>query len=338
MEFAHTQFHVADIDEVSSNFQELFSSGDGHNTIDVQRIAPMCVLGLTDDGDPTISDVYDTILQTWVAPLPPEVPIRVRQRQERLARRIATESVFSSTCVRDDRVQVPTASTHRWRTEGSGVALPILPSRPKEGVSHVASGYPPSQLLPTPPYSSMPPSSLPPSSLLGSSPPEAAPTQPALSDPLSRLNKYLPTSKGPVIIPPNVSQSLAHWQLGSDPHVYNWASLERTLRPEDLDEESQQQREKERKKRERRDKRQQREDELVRAKAVTQPTTFPRSSPGPMLGGIDSSSQMPSQGQSQGHVSFQSGGLMMPQSQVERGKFGGKLDKKRKKKGRISGF
>jgi RNA polymerase I-specific transcription initiation factor RRN6 len=120
--------------------------------------------------------------------------------------------------------------------------------------------------------------------------------------------------------------------------VYNWASLERTLRPEDLDEESQQQREKERKKRERRDKRQQREDELVRAKAVTQPTTFPRSSPGPMLGGIDSSSQMPSQGQSQGHVSFQSGGLMMPQSQVERGKFGGKLDKKRKKKGRISGF
>jgi RNA polymerase I-specific transcription initiation factor RRN6 len=116
--------------------------------------------------------------------------------------------------------------------------------------------------------------------------------------------------------------------------VYNWASIERTLRTENLDEESQQQREKERKKRERRDKRQQREDELVRVKAVTQPTTFPRSSPGPILGGMDSSSQMPSQS----HVSLQSAGLMMPQSQVERGKFGGKLDKKRKKKGRISGF
>ena len=125
--------------------------------------------------------------------------------------------------------------------------------------------------------------------------------------------------------------------------MYNWASLERALQSEDLDEESQQQREKERKKRERREKRQQRENELMRARAelmkakvVSQPTAFPRSSPGPMLGGMGSSSQVPSQSQIQ--VPSYGSNFMMPQSQAERGKFGGKLDKKKKKKGRISGF
>jgi RNA polymerase I-specific transcription initiation factor RRN6 len=142
-----------------------------------------------------------------------------------------------------------------------------------------------------------------------------------------------------------VAQGLAHWQLGSDPHAYDWASLERALQSKDLDEESQLQREKERKKRERREKRQQRENELMKAKleltrsnAVSQPTAFPRSSPGPMLGGMGNSSQVSSQSQSQIQVPPHGGSFMMPQSQVERGKFGGKLDKKKKKKGRISGF
>jgi RNA polymerase I-specific transcription initiation factor RRN6 len=57
-----------------------------------------------------------------------------------------------------------------------------------------------------------------------------------------------------------------------------------------------------------------------------------------MLGGMGSSSQVPSQSQSQIKVPSHGSSFMMPQSQAERGKFGGKLDKKKKKKGRISGF
>ncbi|KAI4939874.1 uncharacterized protein J4E92_001160 [Alternaria infectoria] len=338
MEFTHTQFHVADIDEASSNFQELFSSPNGQDTVDVQRIAAMRVLGLTDDSDLTISDAYDSILQTWVAPMPPDIPIRIRQRQELLARRIATELMFSSTCIRDDRIQVPAVGIQRGQSQDSTVALPILPARPKEATFNFTSRYPASQPLPTPPYSSIPPSSLPPSSVYGSSPPEIPSMEPASSDPLGRLSKYLQTSKDPVIIPPTVSQSLAHWESEKDPNTYNWVSMERTLRAEELDEESQQQRDKERKKKERREKRQQRENELMRAKTASQLNAYPRSSPGPMLGGMGSSSQVPSQSQSQSQVPFQTGGFMMPQSQVERGKFGGKLDKKKKKKGRISGF
>ena len=143
---------------------------------------------------------------------------------------------------------------------------------------------------------------------------------------------------------PNVIQVATHWQLGADPRTYDWTATERALQPEDLDEESQQQREKERKRKQRREKRQQREDELMKAKAFNQPTLFPRSSPGPILGGMDSSSQMPTQMSSQVPVSengFRGPGgrdILGPQSQVEPGKFGGRLDKKKKKKGRVSGF
>lgn len=105
-----------------------------------------------------------------------------------------------------------------------------------------------------------------------------------------------------------------------------------------MDEASQKERKKERKRRERREKRQQREDELMRPAAVSQPITFSRSSPGPMLGGMGGSSQMPSHSQGESQLSTQNGGFMIPQSQVEQGRFGGRPEKKKRKKGRISGF
>jgi RNA polymerase I-specific transcription initiation factor RRN6 len=150
----------------------------------------------------------------------------------------------------------------------------------------------------------------------------------------------------PTTLVPNVTQLLGHWQPDADPHTYDWSAIERALQPEALDEESRQQREKERKKKERREKRQQRENELMRAKAISQPALFPRSSPGPMLSGMDSSSQVPTQMSSQVQVPVldtgfkgQSGrDILGPQSQIEPGKFGGRLDKKKKKKGRVSGF
>jgi RNA polymerase I-specific transcription initiation factor RRN6 len=159
----------------------------------------------------------------------------------------------------------------------------------------------------------------------------------------------------PTIIPPNVSKLLSHWQPGIDPSTYDWEATERVLQTETPDETSQELREKERKKKERREKRQRREDELLRAKSQTssqsifaQPA-FPRSSPGPMFGGMASSSQapipmssqQPSQSQSQGGVSGGFGGVysVVPQSQVEPGRFGGRPDKKKKKgKSRVSGF
>jgi RNA polymerase I-specific transcription initiation factor RRN6 len=336
MEFANLKLDVSDIDEASANVHELLEvGGASQHLLDIARIASARMLGLTEEGDPTISGLYDSILQTWVAPLPPEIPIRVRQRKERLTRRIAAELILSSARIQGHALQEPTDGSQRGPSQDSGVALPILPSKPRESPLDNPSTWSFSQPLPTPPYSSIPSSSFPVSS------------PPALSDPMARLSKHFRSRdalQAPTTLVPIVTQLVTHWQPGADPRTYDWAATERTLQPEDLDEESQQQREKERKRKQRREKRQQREDELMKAKALSQSTLFPRSSPGPMLGDMDSSSQMPTHMSSQVPVSdsgFRGPGgrdILGPQSQVEPGKFGGRLDKKKKKKGRVSGF
>ena len=79
----------------------------------------------------------------------------------------------------------------------------------------------------------------------------------------------------------------------------------------------------------------------MRAKAASQPVVFPRSSPGPVFG---SSSQVPAQSYNQVPVpgtGFRGPGgldILAPMSQVEPGRFGGRPEKKKKKKGRVSGF
>lgn len=134
--------------------------------------------------------------------------------------------------------------------------------------------------------------------------------------------------------------------MGIDPHTYDWSAMEDTLREETLDETSQKQRQKDRKKQERREKRQERENELMKSKAGGQPLAFPQSSQGPTLPGFGSSSQMPSQSYTQVTLpgrGFRGPGntdILAPMSQVEPGRFGGRPDlkKKKKKKGRVSGF
>lgn len=331
MEYAGLKLDVPDVDDASSNLQHLLSENE-ENALYVERIASARTLNLTEDGDPTISDVYDTILQTWVASLPPGVSSRVRQAKERLARRIAAEVMFSSTRVREHEPDEPIPGSHFSSSQDRSMALPILPSRPRDGDFYSVPDSVFSQTLPPPPHSSVP------SSLPESWPSGAPLIQSAPSDPLVRLGKHLRNRNSPSnpgSIRANASQVLGHWQIGGNPRNYDWATTERALQPENMDEESQRQREKERRRKERREKRQQREDELARVKAASQAAIFARSSPGPMLGGMGSS-QVPIQSQSQ--VPISSGVFAVPQSQAEPGKFGGRLDKKKKKKGRMSGF
>lgn len=326
---------VADIDEASAKFRQLAAS---QGTTILRPIAAQSTLRLPGNEQPSIARLYDTILEDWIAPLPTQTPVPVRQAKERLARRVAAEVTLASTKLQ------PKEEEHPPTRSSAPASLPVLPSKPVD---------PSSSSLPTPPQSSVPPSSpLFPETLRSNT-----------SDPLSRLRKHLKiddnSSRTPTILPPSVSELLSHWQLGTDPSTYDWEATERAIRPDANDEESQEQREEERKKRERRERRQRREDERLRAKtlASSQSTfaqpAFPRSSPGPTIGGmapssqvpVPTSSQMPSlvhnRGGSQGGVFGGFGGInsMVPQSQVEPGKFGGRPDKKKKKgKSRVSGF
>ncbi|KAF1924291.1 uncharacterized protein M421DRAFT_424930 [Didymella exigua CBS 183.55] len=325
---------VPDIDEASAKVQQLFES----QSINVLRpIASQQVLRLPGAEQTSITNLYDTVLKDWVAPLTAQIPVSVRQAKERLARRVATEVILASTQLRpsEEEQSIPSSS--------GPASLPVLPSESLDAIS---------SSLPTPPQSSIPPSS----------PLFPESSRPRRGDPLSRLRKHLvidDVSNTTLIgLPPSVSDLLLHWQPGNDPSTYNWESTERAIRPEVADEETQELLEKERKKRERRDKRQRREDELLRAKTQTsrQPLfsqpVFPRSSPGPFVGGMTASSQVPVPTSSQMPIQIydQGGGFgglggfggmsgMVPQSQVEPGKFGGRPDKKKKKsKSRVSGF
>ena len=119
---------------------------NGHETVKIRYIASGSQLGLIEDGNPTISDVYDNILERWVAPLPPEVPVRVRQAKERLARLVAAELVLSSTRVREHGLDDQITSPQYGPGQDSGITLSILP--PQEAAFHPSSQFLSSQPLP----------------------------------------------------------------------------------------------------------------------------------------------------------------------------------------------
>jgi RNA polymerase I-specific transcription initiation factor RRN6 len=358
LEFAGLKIDVSDVDEASASLQDLQLLDIQDSTHDTRRIADTHLLHLGADDQPTISDVYDSILQSWIATLPRDAPLRIRQHKERLARRIAAEVILAGTRLLQREVQPNNEKAQPGISQDSAISVPILSSQPLDSSQ---TSLPSPQTLPTPPLSrseTQPPSSQ--SSAFLSSQNNLS-QQPSLSkayplaDPLTRLGKHLKfneDSASQLSIPESVDQLLRHWQPGVDPRTYDWNATELANRVDVIDETSQQQLEKARKRKERQERKQRREDELAQAQPSSQPFVFtrpagyPRSSPGPMLGGADSSSQAPSQrfpqvplpgtgfhSQSQGAF-----GPFVAQSQVEPGKFGGRPDKKKKRKGRVSGF
>tara|TARA_R110002003_G_scaffold232_9_gene16769 strand:- start:5799 stop:6869 length:1071 start_codon:yes stop_codon:yes gene_type:complete len=356
MEFAGMRVDVPDIDEASSSLLDLLTIEDKTESTEIRRIASTHVLHISNNEDESsISSLYDSMLQNWVAPLPPNVPLRVRQHKERLARRIAAEVTLASTRICQRTIELDVPEGMPVLSQDSGISMPILSSQPLASSSQYASHLPFSQPLPSAwspqrpqPQNSLSQNSLPFSSQTQFNPLPSPSSSSTSADPVARLSKYLKfkddaTPSAP--LPPSVNQLLSHWQPGTDPRTYDWEAIERADRADNIDAPSQQQVEKERRRKERRDRKQKREDELARSQPSSQPFTFakpaiPRSSPGPTLGGMSSSSQVPSQSYTQVPLPGSgpsSQGPFGAQSQVEPGRFGGRPEKKKKKK-RVGGF
>jgi RNA polymerase I-specific transcription initiation factor RRN6 len=318
---------VSDVDEASTKMLDLFPSAASQLDLEVLNIASGFVLGLSENAtadSPTIASLYDAILQNWIAPLPADIPVPVRQSKERLARRTAAEVILASARIR--RIEVP----QRLHAQ-------LDPSQDGEATILESSSQP---LFPD--ESLLPPSS---SSLGSTERPMAQPPSATVTvDPLTRLSKHLRIdSLQAKPIPASIAQILSHWQPETDPRTYSWEATEEALQEEAEDDEaSQQKREKSKRKRERRDRRQKREDDVFKATTVSQPQVL-RSSPGPSFGtgmGLGMSSQIPatSQSQSQSQMFGGLGGLGV-YSQVEPGRHGGRLLLKKKKgKKRVGGF
>jgi hypothetical protein len=88
---------VSDVDEASASLQELRLLATEDGTHEARCIADAYLLYLDETAHPTMSGLYDSILQSWIAPLPRDVPHRIRQHKERLARRVAAEVMLAST-------------------------------------------------------------------------------------------------------------------------------------------------------------------------------------------------------------------------------------------------
>ncbi|KAF2121703.1 RNA polymerase I-specific transcription initiation factor RRN6-like protein [Lophiotrema nucula] len=341
LEQTDAKLRVADIDASSAELRDILASASEPDSVQLQHIAHPEIVNpaATSAEEATIASVYDAILQIWIGSLPPNIPARVRQTKERLARRIAADVALAG--IRLRRADAPkthgdSAALHERVTPTSD-SFPIppssQPSSPWSPSSPPTFSQPPSQIaLPTPePTPSVASDPLGPSTVL--------PTM----NPIARLSQHLRITKPAAAIPPGVSGILKHWQLGADPNAYNWETTTSTVQ-EELGEGEQltpSERERRQRKAERHLKRQKKEAETNSAREAesrrmveSQPVGGARdggfrSSPPPRIG-VGMSSQVPSQSQMP-----PLGGFPV-MSQVEPGRHGGRPTKKKPK--RMGGF
>ncbi|CAI6342236.1 unnamed protein product [Periconia digitata] len=319
MEYASLEIVVSDIVDASAALDRLLPGIEDERSMGLQRIATDDLLGLLETVEQQSTNtlsLYDTILQNWLAPLSEYVPVTTRQRQERIARRIAAEVILCTTRFHREILEAVDISQSTPNPHGDMLTPPL------------SSGT----------FSSQPQSSLP---IIAESTPISTPGLDPPKNPLSRLSKHLHTKKQITRqLPPGISQVLTHWQSGDDPEKYSHGAIERVIHEASTysDPKTQYQREKDQRKKARQQKRQRREDDIFKHLSSSQPQVL-QSSPGPMFtipgsqpGGSGFGS---SQGLSQGFFP----GLGV-QSQVESGKHGSRPAKNKKKKGksRMSGF
>ncbi|KAF1993582.1 hypothetical protein P154DRAFT_557650 [Amniculicola lignicola CBS 123094] len=350
-EFGGMKTKVADVDEASSILQELLIHDSESSLLELRQLAPGLYLHSIDahGQEPTISQLYDNILQHYIAPLPATISNRLRQKKEWCARRIATDVILADIRV---RLKQPNQSSEEFagsqlvnssqprNSQDSGAALSMRSSsKVKERGDSQNQPFSPSSVMWS--QSSLPTPEPTPSIASGT----AHPDHPSASTPLSRLSQHLQITKPLPTVPSNLNKVLMHWNMNSDPSTYDWDATTRAQEElfgtaedqetvEDI--ESRESRQlKAKRKEERRAKRQKREQELFKRQAESQPTVL-RSSPGPMFGlGFGYSSQTLSQSQSQAKRQGGAfGGKEFVQSQVEPGRHGGRPGKA-KKKGRL---
>jgi RNA polymerase I-specific transcription initiation factor RRN6 len=307
-------------------------------SLPLSRIADWHVFGLAGPAaEPvTLSSVYDSILQVWIASLPASIPARIRQQKERLSRQVAAHLVLSSYFVRRDHAyETQVEEAGHDASQAPETDLRLHSSQEEHGSSNdsrVLAFRTPLPSIAEDEVTAIPSSEPRPAAESGAALP---PASTAAETPVARLSNFIRfDGKSTDSQPQSISQVLSHWQLGEDPSTYNWDATTQAAQVESqLEDMSAAKRAKLQKRAERLLRRQQREAALFEGRQTeTQPLlaqeTLMRSSPGPAA--HSSQTQTQNEGQSQGFP-------FPVASQVERGAFGGRPQKK-KKKARMSGF
>jgi RNA polymerase I-specific transcription initiation factor RRN6 len=356
---------VADIDDVSSKFDQLFRSPLNKTNPDLPQLE-IRTLPLTldyavheSDGDPSIASVYDELLRTYIAPLPRKIPPQLRQAKEKLARLISADLLLASSKIHVIETQQPIAEeTQAESMETTELTLPVRSSGKSKmralseprSMNSQPDSYNQMSAFPTPD----------PTPSLASGSTFTSSTQGLNDTPYARLRQHLHITKAHGFAQSDqdaLNQVLLHWKhnFGQNPSSYEWEAttkiIHESMTSNDDDNMTATQRARLQRKAERHLKRQRRETAAAEAASSMRPFAtietksqfhslepvasqrFPispsiplKSSPGPFRNETSQNKQESSQ--------------PAISTQVERGVFGGRPErkKKKKKKGQLPGF
>ena len=332
---AKTDISVVDIDKAAADLTDFLGdveripSGEDKNADDegkqlhisnIMTPSIMTALGLREPFQ--LSDVYDSLIKAWIAPLPSSIPGQTRIALEKVVRDVVMQISLSSYNVRIN--QGPTVDkqdAHRDRTDSRPPF--ILPVRRRVSVTnlgkqkeHVATSSPAlgSSQSSGGDLSLPPPAPLISKSMQSNGGPASSLVE---SEDMASLRlKALASLKPQPALPTRMLNLLDQWELGADPAAYDWEAAQQAF---NLGEESED---------EAQTKQRQRVEKRRMQKGLD--TSMPFSQPPPKrVAGSQPQSAHETQGSSQQTQD------MAIQSQVEPGRFGGRSNQvkgpKRKK-------
>ncbi|CZT17093.1 uncharacterized protein RCC_02925 [Ramularia collo-cygni] len=286
--------------------------------------------------DASLSSVYDRTLAAWITPLSENIPGRVRIARAKLCGVVAAQLLLASRSlqIQDPPDSQPSQEQTQTQTQSQDPYHGGMPSSSQ--LFHGHGSFALSQLnsSQTFPSSALPTPSQTPSITTASSHPSAY-----AAPELHRLSKYTAFSQtAPPALPRSLNNVLSHWKVGEDIKNYDWMSTSRTLAQQDEeadDDMTEADRRRAQRRAEKHMRRQRREAAASQAQLIassqapeiysaSQPTmSRVESQPSGML----ASSQFTGRGPGTAAT-----------SQVEAGRFGGKLAATAGKKRRRQGF
>ena len=338
---ANTGISVVDIDKAAAGFTDFLgdiakiASDEDKNANDegkrlhisnVLTQSMMTALGLRETYQ--LSDVYDSLIKTWIAPLPSSIPSRTRIALEKVLRDVVMQISLSSYNVRIN--QGPTVDKQGAHGDRTDSRPPfVLPVRRRVSVTNLEKNKEPvatsSSALGSSQASQgdLPLRPSPPAQLISKSMQSQRKGGPASSlveseDIASLRLKALASLKPQPALPTKMSNLLKQWDLGADPAAYDWEAAQQAF---NIEEESE-------------DEAGTKQRQRVEKRRMQQRTdmTIPSSQPPPKkVGGSQPQSAHETKGSSQQTQD------MVVQSQVEPGRFGGRSDQAKRPK-RKRGF
>jgi len=334
-DYSQDKMDIEDLDEASKILHEFVASRTSSGASRERERLPVDITGVDMSLVPelvglntnvmSLASVYDHMVSKWLSPLNPHVPGNVRLAKEQLARKVATDLYCSTLLLRKSAPE----------REGEKAT-----SQTSQSNTGDAGGSSPGDLGAT----------TQPASTDQAADATASSSTTDLKSVMSRLAHYttIATDKLDLAEASSASSAiLAHWELGADPNTYDWLATKERLET-DADEEdlSMEERAKIKRRAARRLERQRRETANARAESMassqapqlisaSQPVASTRSAK--TIGGrsqplvlLGSSQGFSTTGQEQGQDTI------LPASQIEPGRFGGRIPPKKKR--RTQGF